>query len=80
MTSSPSRTEAISLQSGEAGGDLREEAVERFLFLGLQINLVAVAEGEAAEAVIFRLVKPPLAAREVVNRLGFHRLEPLRNC
>jgi hypothetical protein len=27
--------EAISLQSGKAGGDLGEEAVERFLFLGL---------------------------------------------
>ncbi len=43
----------LGLQSGEAGGDLREEAVERFLFLGLQINLVAVAISEAAELYVY---------------------------
>ena len=79
MTSSPSRTNRSGLQSGKASDNLREEAVERFLFLGLQIDLVAVAEGEAAKAVIFGLVEPPLAARQIIDRLGFHRLQRQRN-
>jgi hypothetical protein len=51
----PIRDEVLSLQSDGAGDNLREEPVERFLLLGLEIDLVAVPEGEAAEAVIFRL-------------------------
>ena len=64
----------LSLQSGKASDHLREEAVERFLFLGLQIDFVAIAKGEAAEAVIFGLVEPPLTARQIIYRLRFHRL------
>ena len=70
---------AISLQSGEASDDLREETVERPLLLGLQINLVAVAKGKTAKAVIFGFVEPALAAREVIDRFGFHRLKRQRN-
>jgi hypothetical protein len=32
----------------------------------------AVAEGETAEAVIFRLEKSALAAWQIVDRLGLH--------
>ena len=57
---------AFSLQSGEAGDHLREEAVERPLVLGLEIDLVAVAECQAAEAVIFRLIKPLSVRRQAI--------------
>ena len=52
--------EAIGLQPSQPGGDLREEPVERLLVFRLQIDAVAVAEGEAAEAVVFRLIEPAL--------------------
>ena len=71
--------EAIGLQPGQPGGDLREEAAERLLVLRLQIDAVAVAEGEAAEAVVFRFVEPALAARQLVDRLGLHRLRAERD-
>ena len=65
--------EAVGLQPGQSGGHLGEKAAQRFLVLGLQIDAIAVAEGETAKAVIFRLVEPTLAARKAIDRFGFHR-------
>ena len=79
MTISPSRTKRSAFSRGQAGDDFREEPVERLLFLGLQLDAIAVAEGEAAEAVIFRLVEPALAERQFVDRLGLHRLRGERD-
>jgi hypothetical protein len=40
--------------------------------------LCAIAEGQAAEAVVLRFLKPARAARQGVDGLGFHRLERKR--
>ena len=62
MTSSPSSTNAALGSCAQRRHDLGEIAAERLARLGPSSTVVAVAEGEAAEAVPFRLVLPALAS------------------
>ena len=54
---------------------LGEVAVERPLVAAGELDLVAVAEHDAAEAVPLRLVQPPVAGRDLAGELRQHRLD-----
>jgi hypothetical protein len=54
---------------------LGEVAVERALVTAGQLDLVAVAEHDTAEAVPLRFVQPSVALGDVVGELGQHRRE-----
>ena len=73
MTSSPSSTKRFVRSAREHVDDLGEIAPERLARLGLQLDLVAVAEGEAAEAVPLGLVLPAVALGQLGGEQGFHR-------
>jgi hypothetical protein len=55
------------------GHDLGEVAGHRPLVAAAQLDLVAVAEDDAAEAVPLRLVEEAGAGGHVLHRLGQHR-------
>src|SRR3954471_3673167 len=55
---------------------LREIAGERAAGLGLEVDLAAVAEDEAAKAIPFGLILPAFAARQSIDRLRLHRRQP----
>ena len=59
----------------ERGGELREVAIERLQVARLDVDLVAVAEDEGAEAVPLRFEQPAVVGWQVVGGLGEHRLE-----
>src|SRR5215472_16185403 len=67
--------EARRLNGPEVIHHLREVARQRLAGLRLQQDLVAVAEGDAAEAVPFRLVEPLASHRQLGHEFGFHRRE-----
>ena len=75
ITISPSRTQRSGQRGPERLGQLGEVAVERLEVAALDVDLVAVAEDERAEAVPLRLEQPAVAGRQAVGRLGEHRLE-----
>ena len=54
---------------------LREVAQERLLVAALEVELVAVAEHDAAEAVPLRLVREVGRAGHVTGKLGQHGFE-----
>src|SRR5205823_3340775 len=58
-------------QSAQRGGDFREITRERLAGLGLQDDLIALAESQAAEAVPLGLIKPAWFARQFFHRPGF---------
>ena len=60
MMSSPSRTKRSAFSLARPAATSGKKRLSKFCFLGLQIDLIAVAEGEAAEAVIFRRVDRPV--------------------
>src|SRR6476620_2368650 len=70
--------ERARLQALERGDHLRKIACERLAGLCLEIDLVARAEGEAPEAIPFRLVLP-IAFRQLLDELCFHRLDVERH-
>src|SRR5204862_3899598 len=51
---------------------LREVAIERSLVATLDVDLVAIAEEERAEAVPLRLEDPAFAGRQLADSLGQH--------
>jgi hypothetical protein len=55
------RARTLRLQLAEAGDDLGEVAVQQVPALRIDRDVLAVAEGQAAIAVPFRLVEPALA-------------------
>ena len=59
--------------------DLGEVSAEALARLRPQLDAVAVAEGEAAEAVPLRLVRPLVAPGDLLDQSGQHRLERDRN-
>ena len=56
----------------QGSGQLREVSGERPLVAAAQLDLVAVAEDDAAEPVPFRLVQHPALRRELPGELGQH--------
>src|SRR5205823_6238549 len=60
-------------QNTQRGSDFREITRERLASLGLQDDLIALAESQAAEAVPLGLIKPARFARQFFYRLGFSR-------
>ena len=56
------------------GDDLGEVAGQRPLVAAAELDLVAVAEDDAAEAVPLRLVEQPVAGGQLGRGLGQHRL------
>ena len=76
-TISPSSTKRLRLDSADGFDELGEIARQRLAGFRLQLDLVAVAEDEAAEAVPFRLVLPFVAGGNLVHRFGFHGHEGL---
>ena len=73
MISSPSSDEAVRRQRRDQRLHLRKIAAERPPGLGLERDLVAVAEDEAAEAVPFGLELPALAVGQRLDQLRLHR-------
>jgi hypothetical protein len=65
--------EALGAQRLGGGDDLGEIAGERLAGFRLQLDLGAVAEHQAAEAVPFRLVLPLRPGRDLVDRERLHR-------
>ena len=76
----PIEDECRGLDAAYRVDQLREIARQRLARFRLQLDLVAVAEDEAAEAIPFRLVLPFLPGRDVVDRQGFHRWEWRTQC
>jgi hypothetical protein len=70
----PVEDEALLLQAQERLDDLREEAPERPLVAALQVDLVALAEGEAAKAVPLGLVEVAVE-RQLAREPRQHRLD-----
>src|SRR5262245_10530443 len=60
------------LQCADGLDKLRVIARQRLTGLRLQLDLVAVAEREAAEAVPFRLVLPFRSDRDLIDRQRLH--------
>ena len=54
---------------------LGKVAVEGTQVAALDEDLSPAAEDDRAEAVPFRLIQPPIASRELVRKLGQHRLD-----
>jgi hypothetical protein len=55
--------------------DLREVPAERLGAAGLQVDLIAVDEGEGAEAVVLGLIDPVLALGKLLSRERELRLD-----
>ena len=79
MMSSPSRTKRSGVSPARPAATSGKEPVQRLLFLRLQLDVIAVPEGEAPKTVIFGLVEPLLAKWQFLRRFGFHRLERQRD-
>ena len=73
MTSSPSTTARSGSAARSGLEDLGEVPVERALVAAAELDLVAVAEHDAAEPVPLRLVGPSAARRELAGQLRQHR-------
>ena len=67
--------ESAGAEAGEHLLHVGEITRERLARLGLEPDGIAVAEGEAAEAVPFRLEEPVRTSGELVGRLRLHRFE-----
>ena len=75
MTTSPSSDAALGQGGAQRVRQLREVAIERLQVAGLDVDLVAVAEDDRAEAVPLGLEQPAVAIGQPVGRLGQHRLD-----
>src|SRR2546421_3651814 len=64
---------ALGERAAQLLDELGEVPVERALVAAAELDLVAVAEHDAAEAVPLRLVEHPVAGRELADELGQHR-------
>src|SRR5512132_296175 len=64
---------ALGQRATEVLDELGEVPVERALVAAPELDLVAVAEHDAAEAIPLRLVEQPVAGREIANELREHR-------
>ena len=71
-TSSPSTTQRSGSAARSGVEHLREVAGQGPVVAAAELDLVAVAEHDAAEAVPLRLVEQPGVARHLVDRLGQH--------
>src|SRR3954451_8105770 len=62
-------------QGEDVGDDLGEVAVHRLAVAALEVDVVAVAEHDRAEAVPLRLEAPAVAVRQLLRRAGELRLD-----
>ena len=62
-------------QRGDVRRHLREKARQWTLAARLQGYVAAVAEHQAAEAIVFRFVAPAGFLRQRIDRFGLHRFE-----
>ena len=74
-TISPSTTQRAGQRLPQRVEELGEVAGERALVAAGQLDVVAVAEHDAAEAVPLRLEQPAVAVGDGPGQLGEHRLE-----
>ena len=59
--------EAVFRDVSQAARDLGKVPLERFLVSGLQVNPLAATVGEAAKAIVLRLVLPSASRGQFVN-------------
>src|SRR5690349_19818464 len=68
----PIEDESLRLQRSKRRNQLRKIAMQRLAGFGLEMDFIAIAKCDAAEAVPLRLVEPVCSGRDRLDESRFH--------